>query len=282
MNTFKLSSDQCELLAAFESAGSIKELALRQNRDESVISRQIKHIAETAPTVLEKNEKRWVLSSAGKRITQWTRESIESQNRLLQGQTSLRIATTREFSSKILVPNLRSLLKEKTATVSILTSDDGIEKELLSGRADIGIDCGRPEDPLIRFKTVLPEPYVVVASPAFLRKHGIKTKDELLRTPHLKFNRDSALRLLELQNDLPNIAMTFNDLSSLRVACCKGLGWATLPRYTVLEEVKKGDLRSLTGWSIQPRSFGVWWVRERRSSMGWVEDTIQWLSQQKL
>lgn len=281
MDRFKLTSEQCELLIALERAGSIKDLAREFSRDASVISRQIKAISELAP-VLEKSEKKWVLTSVGRSLTQWSRESIESQNRLLQTQSSLRIATTREFSSKILIPNLRSLLGKRDVALSIITLDEGIERELLSGRADIGIDCGRPEDPLIKFKSVLSEPYVVVASPEFLKRHPLRETDDLLLAPHLKFNRDPASRLLELKSDLTSIAASFNDIASVRAACCTGLGWATLPRYTVHSELKAGDLKNIQGWKIQPRSFGVWWMRERPSSNYWVDETITWLAKQKI
>jgi DNA-binding transcriptional LysR family regulator len=281
MDHFKLTSEQCELLVAFESAGSIKDLSRQLRRDESVISRQIKAISEIAP-VLEKTEKRWSLTTTGKRLTQWSRDAMESQRQILQTQTTLRIATTREFSAKILIPNLKSLIGQNEVVFSVLCSDDGVEKELLSGRADIGIDCGRPEDPLVKFKSVLPEPYLVVASPTFLKRFVLHRKEDLLTTPHLKFNRDPALRLLELKSELSNIAGSFNDISSVRAACVAGLGWATLPRYTVQSELSSGTLKAIQGWDIQPRSFGVWWIRGRPSFDFWVNETVSWLGKQKV
>lgn len=281
MRSFKLTSEQCELLMALETVGSVKELAKHLRRDGSAISRQIKQIASLAP-VLEKNGKRWRVSSLGKELTKWSRDAVESQSRILNQQPSLRIATTREFSAKILCPNARSLIGPSNASISIFTSDDGIEEELLSGRADIGIDCGRPEDPLIQFKTVKPEPYAVVASPSFLKKFPIRSKEDLLRLPHLKFSRDPALDLLQLDFEIPNIFATFNDLGSVRAAACAGLGWATLPKYCAATELKNGVLKQLSGWTIQSRAFGVWWVRGRKSTLPWIERTIEWLKQQDI
>jgi LysR family glycine cleavage system transcriptional activator len=279
MRNFKLSSDQCELLDALETAGSVREVAKILKRDESVISRQIQQIASIAP-VLEKVEKRWKISALGKQIVQWSREAASRQSTILQQQESLRIATTREFSARILCPNIRALIGSENISISVFTSDDGIESELLSGRADIGIDCGRPEDPLIRFKSVIAEPYAVVASPAFLKKHSVKEKENLIALPHLRFNRDPALHLLQLGFEIPNIFASFNDLGSVKSACCAGLGWATIPRYCIQAELNAGTLKSIPGWKIQSRSFGVWWVRGRQSS--WVEKTIKWLGNQKL
>jgi DNA-binding transcriptional LysR family regulator len=281
MAKFKISSGDCELLEGLERAGSIRELASHLRRDESVISRQVKALAEIFP-VLEKRDKRWVLTAAGKRLTQWTRDTAESQSMILASQTTLTVATTREFSAKILIPNIKSLIKKRDVIFSVLTSDDGIENELLSGRADVGIDCGRPEDPNIKFKIVLPEPYVVTACPDFLGRHDIRVKENLLNTPHLRFKRDPAVGLLELKVELPNIAGSFNDLGSVRAACLAGLGWATLPRYTVQNEIAVGALKAIPGWTIQPRSFGVWWRRGQPSLEVWANETISWLGKQKV
>lgn len=281
MEAFKLSSEQCELLTALEAAGSIRGLAQAIGRDESVVSRQIKHIASLAP-VLEKIETRWRVSELGKQIVQWSRDSMESQRRILSQHPSLRIATTREFSARVLCPDLRSLIGKDDVAISIFTSDDGIEGELLAGRADIGIDCGRPEDPLVKFKSVLLEPYVVVASPGFLKQSRVKKKEDLLDSPHLKFNRDPAVALLQLEGDIPNVLASFNDLGSVKAACCAGLGWATLPRYCIATELKAGLVKEVLGWKIQERSFGVWWVRERASLTPWIDRTVTWLKRQRL
>jgi DNA-binding transcriptional LysR family regulator len=54
-----------------------------------------------------------------------------------------------------------------------------------------------------------------------------------------------------------------------------------LPRYTVASELREGQLKSIPGFKIQDRSFGVWWVRGRHVSP-WVQRTITWLKDQKL
>ena len=49
---FPLSSEQCELLAAFEDAGSLAELAKLMAKDVSVVSRNLQSLSESG--VLEK------------------------------------------------------------------------------------------------------------------------------------------------------------------------------------------------------------------------------------
>ncbi len=89
---------------------------------------------------------------------------------------------------------------------------------------------------MIRFKSVLPEPYVVVATPAFLKRHAIHNKEDLLLAPHLRFNRDPAVNLLELGGGLVNTVASFNDLGSVRSGCCAGIGWARLSNRSATPE----------------------------------------------
>lgn len=90
---FSLSSEQCELIEAFERADSLQQLARQLGREMSVVSRQIKRVAETAP-VLEKRKGRWHITPLGRQIAAWSRDAIANQRRLLE-QHALRMSTRR-------------------------------------------------------------------------------------------------------------------------------------------------------------------------------------------
>ena len=140
---FELSSNECEIVYQFERNNSLEELALKLGRDISVVSRNIKSIAEKSD-VFEKRNGRWILTEKGQALNKWTEESIYSQRLVLSQQKNITIASTREFASRILMPAIKSLTIDNETTVSIVSSDNGIEKLLLSGQADFGFDCGRP------------------------------------------------------------------------------------------------------------------------------------------
>lgn len=103
---FPLSSEQCELLLAFEAAESLSGLASQLARDVSVVSRQLKQLAEDAP-VLEKRKGRWWLTDLGRQVNQWTRSALAVQRGLLdQHARSLsprRLASLRENPCLMLV-----------------------------------------------------------------------------------------------------------------------------------------------------------------------------------
>lgn len=79
---FSLTSDQLELLLAFEEASSLSELAEKRARDPSVVSRNLQKMAEEFP-VLEKIRGRWQLTSLGLQINDLSRDYLEKHSHLL-------------------------------------------------------------------------------------------------------------------------------------------------------------------------------------------------------
>ena len=251
-------------------------------RDPSVLSRQLQKLAEAAP-VLEKQNGRWQINKMGRTINNWTRESQFAQNKILAEAQSLRLAATSEFASRVLAPQLPKLLGDhKELSISIISSEDGVEELLLNGKADIGFDCARPRDPLLRFQGVNEESFLVVAAPCFLKGKICEGKEDLLKLPHLKYNRSSASDMLQLSFEVPHVLATFNDIASIRAACCAGLGWAALPYYTVQHELSTGSLVEVQGWEIPSMKYNVIWLRGRPSVEPWIERCTNWLKDQRL
>lgn len=279
---FGLNSDMCETLAAFETAGSIAKLAELTKRDISVVSRQLQRIAKAAP-VLEKQQGRWRLTALGLRLSHWTQDAATTQRRILEQQTVLRIATTREFAARVLAPRLAQFLeKREDVALSIIASEDGVERLLLEGRADVGFDCGSPVEPAIRFKTVTDEAFSVVAAKAFIAKHKVKRPADLLPLPHLQYQRASAPKVMQLSYDVPHVLASFNDIATIREAAIAGLGWAVLPTYAIRRELDAGTLRAMPGWKIRNERFGIWWLRERTDMQPWIQRATVWLGKQQL
>jgi nicotinamidase-related amidase len=85
---FSLSSEQCELLEAFETAGSLSELARIMAKDVSVVSRNLQALAESG--VLEKVNGRWTITTLGRQVNHWTRSAAASQAKIIDQQARLR------------------------------------------------------------------------------------------------------------------------------------------------------------------------------------------------
>ena len=68
---FPLSTDQLELLHAFAEAQGLMELAEILHKDQSVVSRNLQKLAESAP-VIEKINRRWQITELGREINRET------------------------------------------------------------------------------------------------------------------------------------------------------------------------------------------------------------------
>lgn len=79
---FELTSDQLELLIAFEQAKGLAQLSELMLRDPSVISRNLQKMAEDFP-VLEKKNGRWALTALGLQTNELTRNYLDKHSELL-------------------------------------------------------------------------------------------------------------------------------------------------------------------------------------------------------
>jgi DNA-binding transcriptional LysR family regulator len=277
---FPLTSQECEILLEFEQNSSLAELSKALGKDISVVSRNLKSIAEHSD-VLEKKNGRWSISDKGIALNQWTREALFSQRLVLSRQKSIKVATTREFAARVLMPHTRELLGDEDISISIISSDDGIEKLILNGEADFGFDCGRPKDPIISFKRVVPEPFALVAAPRFIKRNKIKDFKDIREHSRLGFSRSEG-KILDLSVEATRYFGNFSDIATLREACLLGYGWAILPYYTVARELELKKLKVIPGLKIEDEKFGVWWLRERQSVQPWVKRALKWLKAQNL
>jgi DNA-binding transcriptional LysR family regulator len=282
---FAVPSDDCKVLLLLDTTGSIKATAAALRRDTSVVTRQITRIAETYG-LAEKVGGKWQVSEAGHRLNAWTQDAILNQRTALSSKISIRIATTREFASRILIPALPTLFSENQTLPTILVGENHVERMLLQGEADIGLDCGRPRDPVIRFRRLLPEEFVIAMASSKIEKRvrAPKAIAALLELPYLQYQRLSGARLLGLSTEIPRVRAIFNDLATTRAACQEGLGWSIFPRYVVEAELKDKTLTEITlpGVRLEPEQFGVWWLRDRPALENWAEKFAKWLKTRKL
>lgn len=109
---FKLTSDQLELLMAFESSRGLGHLSEVMAKDPSVVSRNLQRMAEVYP-VLEKVKGRWEITPLGKQINLHTASYLEKHNELLSktlNKKSLKSTHIPENSVLIIINAQKALL----------------------------------------------------------------------------------------------------------------------------------------------------------------------------
>jgi len=99
---FPLSSDQLELLLAFQDSAGLTDLADRMAKDASVISRNLQRAAEAAP-VLKKIKGRWELTPLGLQINALTKEFLARQDELLSAAAPVKPQALTEDSLLIVI-----------------------------------------------------------------------------------------------------------------------------------------------------------------------------------
>jgi DNA-binding transcriptional LysR family regulator len=277
---YPLSSEACEILLHLEHSENLREIAEKVGRDVSVVSRKLQALASSTP-FLTKIQNQWRLTTPGLEFNRWTRTAITEQRRLLMQADVVRIATTREFASRVMAPALDAFAAWG-AGVEIISLSDGVEAALLERKADFGFDCGTPYSPSIAFHRGPAEGYVVVQSGK--AKRPARSVAELASTPFLFYNR---MDLAEIRQTLELKEMSsnayFNDIATLRSALEHHDGWSVLPAYAVREEIQKGTIRALkTPVELESTTFGLWWNRENAPRPDLLKNALAWLKKQKL
>jgi DNA-binding transcriptional LysR family regulator len=253
---FLVSSEDCELLMALLISDSLFELSEKMQRDVSVISRRLNKISQETG-FLEKKNGKWILTKEGRSLCDWAKKASNEQSLILKRQNKITLATTREFASRLLIPNWKKL-KLKADQIEIITSDGLSENYLLDNIADFVIDCGTPYHPDIRFKKIAKEKMVVAASPDFAKK----STSPLCGEDYIHFHRTDITSLQDDLNIKLNPKMIVSDLSSLRSAMLHHHGWGLIPYYVIQEDLKKKALTDLKVTLSSPTSFGVWWKKD--------------------
>lgn len=113
---FSLTSDQLELLLAFENSQGLNHLSEMMARDPSVISRNLQKIAEESP-VLKKVRGRWELTPLGVQMNEQTRLYLEKQIALLSPNSSVertKISTLANDDSILIIINAQNGLLDAT------------------------------------------------------------------------------------------------------------------------------------------------------------------------
>ena len=117
---FSLSSDQLELLLAFEESRGLSDLAEKMAKDTSVVSRNLQKIAEDFP-VIEKVKGRWELTPLGEETNQLTKGYLKTHHELLFDKLKKSDSANYSFA-------------EKTVALIIINAQNGLIDQTQSGK----------------------------------------------------------------------------------------------------------------------------------------------------
>lgn len=216
-------------------------------------------------------------------------EEAESVATLLQTQVqgALRINTSVAFGRRVLAPLVMQFMRMNPQLLVDLSCDDRYV-DLVELGVDVAIRMGRLADSTLGARYLGLNPWVVVASPAYLDEHGLPTTPRELRQHraliystvqgdarwHFTGARGQAVSV-EVRGNLRS-----NNLSMLLAAAREGFGVAALPRYVAHESLRTGALKALLdGWQLPQQEIHAVYPSPRMVPAK-VSRFIEWLQGQ--
>ncbi|MCG8039317.1 MAG: LysR family transcriptional regulator [Candidatus Thiodiazotropha taylori] len=239
--------------------GSIAAAARSMGMTRSAISKQLAKLEqETAVRLLNRNTRSMSLTGPGRMLYEQAQRIRENQKETqaliaeLSQQVSgeLRITASMHFGRYLLPSAIRGFTERfPLVTPNLQLSDQA--SDIISENIDLAIRIGNLRDSRLVGRKLCGNPVVMVASPAFLSRHGNpSTIRELEHTPCVIYESDETrvdnwAYVEHGREQIVKVQSSFktNDAQLLLDACVAGYGVALLPTYTVLDEIKNNKLR---------------------------------------
>ncbi|MBA3594358.1 MAG: LysR family transcriptional regulator [Polaromonas sp.] len=181
------------------------------------------------------------------------RETEEADNivrlRQSQAQGMLRIGTSVAFGRRVIVPLALDFMKRHPQVLLDLSFEDRYT-DLVSQGLDVAVRMGKLADSSLGARYLGANPWVMVAAPRYLKKHGTPKKPRDL-SGHAALIYSSVLgddvwRLVSVKGDAVTVPVAgrlrSNNLSAVLAAARNGLGIAAMPRYVAADSLATGQV----------------------------------------
>jgi DNA-binding transcriptional LysR family regulator len=240
--------------------GSFTACARRLHRTQSAVSHAMAKLEDLVGVpLLDRRSRELGLTEEGRRLYQACEqvfatldaatEDLRRHSTLARGR--LRLGATVEFGSSILMKHMQPFLAANPDLEIDFTLSHDLLMPLLRDDLDLIIDCQEHPLPTLKKSPLFRETYVVACAPTFRKAHRLRVPADLARGPVLSFDKAGAwwnrfLRAVpdHAQPQLDQI-IAVNHIRAMIHAAVEGMGALLVPRYSVLQELERGDLVAL-------------------------------------
>lgn len=253
--------DNYRLFVRVVETGSFSRAARDLHVTQPTVTRQIAALEERLGVRLfNRNTRRLSLTEDGRLCyarAQQLLDTFDETETLARGaQTglhgSIRIATSIAFGRRVVTPLLLQFMQQHPRIRIDLECEDAYVDLVASG-IDLSLRLGRLRDSSLAARTLGFNPWVTVASPAYLNARGTPKKPEdLARHDVLVYSTvfsDDTLSFDHARQGRVSVRvqgrLRSNNLSSLLAATREGLGIAPLPIYVASASLMRGDIVTL-------------------------------------
>lgn len=240
--------------------GSFTACARRLHRTQSAVSHAMAKLEDVAGTaLLDRRGRGLVLTDEGRRLYQAcerifaTLEAAEDDLRRSHSQARglIRLGATVEFGSSILMKHMQPFLAANPGLDVDFTLRPDLLEPLLRDEVDLIIDCLEHPLPSLKKTPLFRETYVVACAPTFRKARRLRHPADLSPVPILSLDKAGTWwnRFLvsvpdHEQPQLDRI-LAVDHIRAMIHAAVAGMGVLLVPRYSVLEELRRGDLVAL-------------------------------------
>lgn len=166
---------------------------------------------------------------------------------------------------RLVAPHLASFLHHYPSLSIDLDQDDHIA-DLTTAKIDVAIRSGPQADSTHRSRRLAAFRFLLVASPAYLKRRGLPRRPtDLTRHALIRFRFSNSERLqswrLSGAEDAAHAApaVVSTNMEGVRAAACAGLGIAQVPDFLAAEDLAEHRLVSLLDdWSLEDVFWLVW------------------------
>ena len=238
--------------------GSFSKAAREFSTTQPTVSKQIAATEERLKVrLLNRNTRGVSLTESGalyyEKCKIIVRETEEADNivRLQQSQAQgmLRIGTSVAFGRRVIVPLALDFMKRHPQVQLDLSFEDRYT-DLVSQGLDVAVRMGKLADSSLGARYLGANPWVMVASPRYLKKYGTPKKPRDLSS-HAALIYSSVLgddvwRLISPKGEAVTVPVAgrlrSNNLSAVLAAARNGLGIAAMPRYVAADSLASGQV----------------------------------------
>jgi DNA-binding transcriptional LysR family regulator len=199
-------------------------------------------------------------------------DSLSARARRVQ---TIRLGSTVEFGTLVLVRHMRPFLARNPGIHFDFRFTNDPLPGLMGDELDIIIDCKRHALPGLERTGLFREQYVVVAAPALLEGRRIEVPKDLEGRPIISLDQKAHWWGRFLRAVPPGERPAFKRESVIEIdhvrgiinAAAEGLGIALLPKYSIVEELRRRSLVNLfPGISVREDEFSIY-QKKRKASL---------------
>ncbi|WP_369661217.1 LysR family transcriptional regulator [Variovorax sp. V15] len=252
-----------EMFVRVVETGSFSKAAREFNTTQPTVTKQIAATEERLKVrLLNRNTRGVSLTEPGalyyEKCKTIVREAEEAdsivQLRQTQAQGLLRVGTSVAFGRRVVVPLALEYMSRHPQVQLDLSFEDRYV-DLIAQGIDVAIRMGKLADSSLGARYLGANPWVMVASPAYLKKHGTPKRAQDL-SAHVALIYSSVVgdefwRMHTPRGEPVTVPVSgrfrSNNLSAVLAAARDGLGIALMPRYVASDSLSAGKVREVLG-----------------------------------